>query len=83
MPGRPPDLQLENQWLRQLLESIAQRLDRLALEADGQGSRFREGAMWVRRQLREGPPAGASPGLGVGSGPRARDPETGRDRSPT
>lgn len=66
----PADLQRENQWLRRLLEAVAQRLDRLALDADAQGGRFREGAMWVRRQLRSGPPRSERPGIGVGSGPR-------------
>ncbi len=71
----------EASWLRDLVARTAAGLDRLALESPPNAHRLRLAAMWLRRQVHEGPPPLRDERrLGVGSGPQGA---TDSSSSPT
>ena len=60
----------ETVWLRGLIIQVAEGLERLAAAHEADRVKLEQAAMWLRRQLHRGPPpAGPSPGMGVGQGP--------------
>ena len=66
----PDDGVREMAWLRSLIVQIAEGLERLAAAHEADRVKLEQAAMWLRRQLHNGPPpAGPTSGMGVGQGP--------------